>query len=160
MSETTEPAAPPDSLVRFAEVLRERLPVLVAADREKERVPFLCSLAPRDEDYARVFEPAKAEKARSFYESMWKRTPSVVWNPRHTVIRFQVALSDDFLTSHPRAAAFPKGFRDIANELAKGLPWAVFDLLEAGETLGLSTDGLVFLDNRLLWFPRPYVAVG
>lgn len=152
------PAAP---LILMAELLTSKLAVLIDPGREAERGPFLRSLRPIESDYSRVFVADAVERARAFYDAMWSKDAGpATFDPRRTVLKFHVAVPEDFLSSHPRAAAFPRGYRSVANKLLPGVPWACFELLEPGETLGLSTDGLVLVDDRLLWFPRPFLALG
>lgn len=150
---------PPPQLVAFADALRQRLTVLVDPALHDLRVPFLLSLKPTLADYDRVFVPTAVAKARAFYESMWAGPIDPRLNPHHRVVRIHVAVPEDFATGHPRATAFPTEYRNISAALVPGVPWACFELLEPGDSLGVSTDGLVWVDDRLLWFPRPYVAL-
>lgn len=153
------PDSPPPQLVDFADDLQKRLSVLIDPAREPLRLPFLRSLRPQPDDYAQVFVPAATSQARAFYEAMWQKPFEPSWNPRHSIVKLHVALPEDFAQEHPRALAFPRGYRSIAPSLVPGVPWACFELLEAGDTLGVSTDGLVRCGERLVWFPRPYLAL-
>ncbi len=150
---------PPTQLVAFADDLQKRLAVLVDPALQQLRIPFLLSLKPTLADYERVFVPAAVAKARAFYEAMWAGPMDPQFNPRHSVVRIHVAVPEDFVTGHPRATAFPQGYRRIVSSLVRSVPWACFELLETGDALGVSTDGLVRVDDRVLWFPRPYVAL-
>ena len=146
-------------LFQCAEVLRSLLRVLIEPTQLAARTPFMKSLAPTAADYARVFVPAAVAKAQSYYEAMWRQPAQMVWDPYHTVLRLHVALPEDFLSAHPRARGFPPGYFGIAGMLVPGIPWARIELLQAGHSYGISTDGLVWLEERLLWFPRPYIAL-
>ncbi len=150
---------PPSRLIELAERLKTDLRVLIDPDRALERLPFLRSLQPSDADYEHVFVEAAVAQARAFYESMWQAPLSPSWNPRHSVIRLHVAQPQDFAIEHPRAAAFPQGYRAISSLLVPSVPWACFELLEPGDSLGVSTDGVVLIGSRLRWFPRPFVAL-
>lgn len=152
--------SPPPLLVDFADDLKQRLVVLVDPSREELRLPFLRSLRPSIDDYAQVFVESAARQAKTFYEAMWQKPFAPSWNPRHSTVRIHVAVPEDFVTNHHRAAAFPRGYFDIASSLSPGVPWACFELLEEGDTLGVSTDGLVGIGERIVWLPRPYLALG
>ncbi|MFO0620621.1 MAG: hypothetical protein U0745_04430 [Polyangia bacterium] len=157
------PAVPTDGspthLIELAERLKTDLRVLIEPGRELERLSFLRSLQPTDSDYEQVFVRDAAIQARAFYQAMWQAPLSPSWNPRHSVIRIHVAQPEDFAIEHPRAAAFPQGYRGIVQSLVPSVPWACFELLEEGDSLGVSTDGVVLIGSRLRWFPRPFVAL-
>lgn len=146
-------------LTELAERLKTALAVLIDPSQELLRLPFLRSLQPSETDHSQVFVGDAAIRARAFYDSLWQAPLAPSWNPRHTVIRIHVAQPEDFAIEHPRAAAFPQGYRAIASQLQPGVPWACFSLLEAGDSLGVSTDGIVLVGGRLRWFPRPFVAL-
>ncbi len=133
--------------------------VLVDPTRTAERARFFKSLRPGKQDYARVFQPASVPKARAFYEAMWAQPMEMTWNLKQTELRVAAALAEDFADWNPRAEPFPAGYRNIASALVPGIIWLRWEMKEPGELYGLSADGLVPLEERLLWFPRPFVAL-
>jgi hypothetical protein len=133
--------------------------VLVDPGRAAERAPFFLSLRPRKEDYARVFVPAAVDAARAFYEAMWAQPMEMTWNLRQTELRVAAALAEDFLSWNERAEPFPRGYREVAPLLLPGVIWLRWEMKEPGDALGLSTDGLVQLAERWVWFPRPFIAL-
>ena len=133
--------------------------VLVDPTRTAERARFFKSLRPGLKDYAQVFQPASVPKARAFYEAMWAKPMEMTWNLKQTELRVAAALAEDFADWNPRAEPFPSGYRNIASALVPGIIWLRWEMKEPGELYGLSADGLVYLEERLLWFPRPFVAL-
>ena len=133
--------------------------VLVDPSRTAERAAFFRSLQPQPEDYAQVFRPEAVPTARAFYEAMWAQPMQMTWNHHQTELRVAAALAEDFAAWNARAEPFPNGYRDIAQHLQPGVVWLRWEMKEPGELYGLSADGLVQLGARLLWFPRPFVAL-
>ena len=150
MTEATIP------LEQFYAQVSAFLALLVDPQRVGQRNQLLLALRPRDTDYAQVFTPAAAEQARAGYAQLWQLVPALPLKPTHTDLRIAVAWSQDIQTAHERAQSFPGGYRDVAAALLPGRPWAVWEILETGERDGLLFDGLVGLDDRLVWFPKPW----
>lgn len=132
------------------------LSLLVDPQRLAQRSQLLLALRPREEDYAQSFTAAAAERARRGYGQLWQLLPTIPLKPTHTQLRVAVAWSEDFQTNHERAQSFPGGYLDIAGALLPGRPWAVWELIETGESDGLLFDGLVGLGERFVWFPKPW----
>lgn len=132
------------------------LSLLVDPQRLSQRSQIFLSLRPRDEDYAQVFTAEHVERVRAGYAQLWQFLPTIPLKPNHTQLRVAVALSDDFASGHPRAQAFPGGYREVGRALVPGRPWATWELIETGERDGLLFDGLVGLGDRFVWFPKPW----
>jgi hypothetical protein len=164
MSDATLPQTPmtPASLERLQAAARsaaQALLVLVDPTRTAERVGFFQSLRPRPGDDELVFAPEAVPKARAFYGAMWAQPMEMTWNLRQTELRVAAALAEDFSEWNERAEPFPRGYRDIAPHLRPGVIWLRWEMKEPGDLYGLSADGLVQLAGRLVWFPRPFVAL-
>ena len=50
--------------------------------------------------------------------------------------------------------------RVLLQRTAPGLLWLAWSFVAPGENLGLAFDGLVRLDERFAWFPRPWQLAG
>lgn len=165
MSDVPASAAPPvtladvERLQAAASAAVAALLVLVDSRRVGERMDFFRTLRPQPGDYAQVFVPPALRRAQAFYEAMWAQPMQTTWNLRQTELRVAAALAQDFTDWNARAEPFPGGYRDVAPLLLPGVIWMRWEMKEPGELYGLSTDGLVQLGERLVWFPRPFVAL-
>ena len=56
------------------------------------------------------------------------------------------------MTNHPRRSFSARLFLTSASSFPR-VPWACFELLEEGDTLGVSTTGLVGIGERIVWLP-------
>jgi hypothetical protein len=116
-------------------------------------------IKPRDEDYLRVFVPSVAARARAGYEALWGSPPP--WPGRSDQTEFHVtaAYAEDFATDEKRAAAFPGGYRDAAPSFQPHTTWILWEVVTPGERNGITFDGLVPIDDRFAWFPKPWRVV-
>ena len=110
---------------------------------------------PRDEDWARLFVGDAAARAQAGYEGLWAKPPVVTEKGMHR-LWLAGANAEHFRTQAPEALAWPGGYLEVAAQLADGPWWWQFRLApligEGGETW----DGLVALDDRVVWCPKPW----
>lgn len=111
-----------------------------------QRPALVTKLRPRNDDYARVFEPdhAAAAAARG-YVQLWGNSP--VWPvPPDASVEVFCAVADDFPDT------FPGGYPAYACWLKKGVVWACWRFSH-----GSLFDGLVEVEpGRWAWCPRPW----
>jgi hypothetical protein len=55
---------------------------------------------------------------------------------------------------------FPGGYRALAPHLLSDRVWFVWRYVRGGAEAGMRYDGVVLLDDRWVWFPKPYLVVG
>ena len=131
-----------------------RARVLLASTKSLE------TLKPRDEDYAAVFVPEVAERARAGYQGLWSQVPPWPVRPEQTELRIGAAFAEDFATENARVRPFPGGYRDVARYLIADRVWIVWEHVAPGAKDGILFDGLVALDDHFAWFPKPWRVVG
>jgi hypothetical protein len=119
----------------------------------------ILALRPREEDYERVFASG-AERARAGYEAFWRDPPRIEVPSDRTHIAVVRATTEDLAEGTGRAVDFPGGWRRIATSLRPGLTWVAWRYHRPDESLGTSFDGLVRLDDRWAWFPKPWRVLG
>jgi hypothetical protein len=113
-------------------------------------------IRPRDEDYVRAFRPDQAVHARASYEGLWANPPPWPGRPDQTEWHVTAALAEDFLNNDSRAAPFPGGYREVASTFQPGSIWLLWEVVRPGEPNGITFDGLVAIDDRYAWFPKPW----
>lgn len=148
-------AAPRAEALAAIELLREAVaPLLLALARDHDGT-LAASLRPGPDDFARAFVPQAVARARAAYANLTgaARVGSVAAG---SVLQVALApagmLADDNMLSRP----FPAGYRAIADLLVPQRIWCRWTYVRPGETRGMAYDGLVWLDARWVWFPKPY----
>lgn len=111
---------------------------------------------PRPEDYALVFRGDIASGMRSIYDGIWETRPSITRKSHQSVILAHAALAEGLLPGNPMMEHFPGGYAGLADHLVAGRVWVCWKFVAPGERLGMAWDGLVHLDERWVWFPRPW----
>ncbi len=124
--------------------------------RIAERLDLVVALQPRDEDYDLVFQPDVAPIARAGYADLWSRPPILPIAVDQTALRLAVCYAEELVGYTGRAQTFPRGYQSIATHLVPGRIWCAWEYLRPGASDGLSFDGLVVLDERFAWFPKPW----
>jgi hypothetical protein len=117
---------------------------------------LIAALRPRDDDYARIFIGASADAARRGYQGLWDAPPTSLGSPAQIEVLATAATAALLRTENPRSAQFPGGYRTIADQLQPERIWVRFELVEPGTTAGMAYDGLVWLEDRWAWFPKPW----
>jgi hypothetical protein len=160
------PADDPEAELRerafaAAEIVRaEAMPVLEAFARDADG-EFVRRLHPRDEDYAKVFVGEAAARARNVYQALWEgglRWPRP--SPAQTEIRSVAAPAGMFTWRNELSERFPGGYQGIADALDPHRVWLAWEYVEPGKPSGVSFDGLVWVDDHWVWFPKPYRYLG
>ncbi|MBP7866477.1 MAG: hypothetical protein KA419_11045 [Acidobacteria bacterium] len=127
----------------------------------KDRDAIVESLIPRDDDYAAVFEPADAEKAKAAYTGLWKTAERVEIKPKEgqTELLMWKATTEELRAGTGDSGHFPGGYKDVAMKLKPGVTWYRWKFCKPGETLGMAFDGLVHVNGHWAWFPKPWYAL-
>ena len=139
------------------DVIRSQAEPILKAIANDFTGQYVQTLKPKDTDYEQVFVGKAVAVARQTYTSMWNKGfkiehPTSVQNDIHCYVA-----PAGFLTKYnPLSRYFPQGYQSIAGWLNPHRVWVTWSYLKPGSTSGLSYDGLVFVDNRWVWFPKPY----
>ena len=132
------------------EVLKAQLAPLLEALAHDRDGRIAAALAPQPGDFALAFMPQAAEAASRAYAAAPAARVVSVEGAGELDIALAPAgmLADD----NDLSRRFPSGYRGIAHLLAPQRIWARWKYLRPG----VAYDGLVWLDERWVWFPKPY----
>jgi hypothetical protein len=114
-------------------------------------------LRPQERDYGRVFVDAMVGPAQRAYGTWWAEPPPPPTpRPEQTRLLVNAASPEALARGVGGAAAFPRGYRDIAGFLRPERSWVCWKLVAPGRSLGLAFDGLVDVGGRWVWIPKPF----
>lgn len=116
-------------------------------------------LQPKPEDYAAVFRGDLADGMRRIYEGLWTNNPVITRKQHQSGLIVRACPAEAFVAGNPLMRAFPGGYAGLADVFVPGRIWIAWKFVEAGQRLGMAYDGLVNIDSRWVWFPKPYMVV-
>jgi hypothetical protein len=139
------------------ELLREQLAPLLHALAHDHDGSLAASLQPTPADFALAFVPQAVERARAAYAAPAVKGVARVGSVQAgSVLQVALAPAGMFADDNMLSRQFPAGYQGIADLLVPERVWARWKYLRRGETSGMAYDGLVWLNERWVWFPKPY----
>jgi hypothetical protein len=122
-----------------------------------DRAALSKPLAPTKADCEAVFVGAMAAKAYEAYSKAFGTGKGVIepGEGRTQLLLFS-ATTDDLKAGNDKARQFPGGYKSIATQLKAGLTVYRWKYVKPGETLGMAYDGLLYVNGRWVWFPKPW----
>lgn len=131
------------------------LPVLqaIASDPTGE---VIRALQPKHDDYAKVFSKEVADIAERHYAGWWQHQQLQLDIDENTRIDAHMAPAGMLGDENGLSYHFPNGYQSIAHMLNPHRIWVSWKYYQLGETAGYSLNGLVWIDDRWAWFPKPY----
>ena len=113
------------------------------------------SVRPNPEDYARVFVGEAAAVAHDVYEAAWQSAPSLPLVPPNGRLDVWCRPGIAFSGEPRLTAKFPGGMRAIAKWLKPDPIWVGWRFVWPDGS-DKRSEGLVWLDGRFAFFPRPW----
>ena len=145
-----------NSISNYLEIKNQAKGLLIPfLGNEQERLSELAQmyLRPKLEDYARVFVPEVVENDTKGYEPFWAESPFPKADSNQTEVLVHFAHAEKLKYSEE---FFPGGYQNIIPYLLPDRIWLSWKYVTPGEITGTAYDGLVWLDNRFAWFPKPW----
>ncbi len=112
------------------------------------------SIAPKESDFAAVF--TDADQAKAGYRATWPDTPLPEARVGETVLSVTVATPEMLTSIDALAQSFPRGYRRITDKMVPDVPWVSWRFYAPDQSSATKYDGLVWLGDRFIWFPKPY----
>ncbi|MBN2570962.1 MAG: hypothetical protein JXA68_02430 [Ignavibacteriales bacterium] len=115
-------------------------------------------LMPNEEDYNLYFKKEFSNIAFQRYSTMWENEDLAIRPDTNQVeIIIDSTTTEELLQWTGTAALeFPGGYQEIAEKLHDSLKIYKFKFVQPGSKIGVSFDGLVFLNDRWMIFPKPW----
>lgn len=119
------------------------------------------SLKPVATDYpllfdARLFDGRMNPDLATRYEQLWQRPPSVRPGTEYSELDVVAAPAGILRSHNVLSEQFPGGYRGVAGWMHPARVWLCWSYRRPGQHSGVSYDGLVWLDTRWVWCPKPF----
>lgn len=138
-------------------LVEEMVSPLLRALASPEGPELVQELRPTPADYALVFEAGIAAAVMHAYDRLWTQPPEVDPGDGYPDLEVAAAPAGMFRSQNEVSWRFPQGYRAIAPWLQPQRTWVRWRYLGRGESAGgIAFDGLVWLDKRWAWFPKPF----
>jgi predicted small lipoprotein YifL len=116
-------------------------------------------LRPTAADYEAVFEGELAKKLEALRAKDWAAGQVVAPKRGQTEVLVHSATTEELKAGTGGAANFPGGYKQVADKFKPGLTVYRFQFVEPGKDLGMSFDGLVYVNGNWRIFPKPWQAL-
>lgn len=113
-------------------------------------------LVPEAEDFDRIFLPEWADVARTAYGLTYPTAPTPTADLEQTQIILVTARPADLAERGPFSDRFPGAYRRLWDRFQPDSIWASWKYVRPGSPHGMLYDGLVWLDDRWVWVPKPW----
>lgn len=118
-------------------------------------------LRPTKADYVAVFGPDLGARLMAYYDPLWERGEAVIaMRPAQTELQVWGVATEDIRAWNAAAKEHaPGGYERIKDSVQPGFTIYMFKFVEPGQSLGMSFNGLVFVNRHWRLFPRPWRAI-
>lgn len=117
-------------------------------------------LRPRRDDYLTAYRQPLAGRLAASHEQLWAdETTAIGPQAGQSELLLGVTTTDRLIAGKPELEEFPGGYRQVLDFLQPGVPIARFRFVAPGATLGMSFDGLVYVNRRWVFIPKPWRAL-
>ncbi len=110
---------------------------------------WVASVLPRPGDAAQAFRPEVASGVEASVLALREKPPKVE-------LREAIDLTVSTVEELGGHKEFPGAYAELSRYLVPGRLWATWVMRDAGAPKGVRYDGLVRLDDRWVWFPKPW----
>jgi hypothetical protein len=117
------------------------------------------ALKPTAEDVRAVYGEPLAAKLIANYDELFASGGAIQPKPGQTQLLTTFTTTGALKRGDPVLAEFPGGYEDVLPYIVGNVPIARFKFVEPGETLGMAFDGLVHVNERWVFMPRPWRAL-
>lgn len=115
------------------------------------------ALRPKPDDYAAVFVGDAAQKMKAAMDPLWDGGKLTLKpQPEQTEVKAFGVAQAQMLSGEGHAQHCPGGYKDVAAKIQPKVVVYCARFVKPGEKLGLSVDGLVWVNGHWAIFPKPF----
>lgn len=130
------------------------MPVLNAIHEDTNEQNYIRTLKPSHEDIEQVFDDEAVDYVKEYVDTFWSRSLIIQAPKQPYDIQASICPAGMFYSNSPMTKQFPSGYIAIAAWLKPACVWVSWRTVGPGERSGQTYDGLVFVNQRWVWFPK------
>jgi hypothetical protein len=127
-------------------------------DPKADRAALTWALKPTEADVKSVYSEPLGSKLAAFYSQMFKPGTAIGPKEGQTELLYVFATTGQLKAGAPVAGEFPGGYAKVTQYMAKDVPIVRFKFVKPGETAGMAFDGLIHVNGRWVFMPKPWNA--
>lgn len=116
-------------------------------------------LRPTAADYRAVYQEPLAARLEEAHKPLWESGEVIRGKSDQTELTLVFAKTDDLMDGQPVLREFPGGYSKVVDKMRRGVPIVRFKFTRPGNTQGMAFEGLVYVNGRWLFMPRPWRAL-
>ena len=128
-------------------------------DPSADHAAMTLALKPAPEDIRAVYAEPLAGKLIEAYDGLFVAGAAIRPKPGQTQLLSTFTTTAALKRGDPVLGDFPGGYKDVLAFIVGDVPIARFKFVEPGETLGLAFDGLIHVNGRWVFMPKPWSAL-
>jgi len=125
-------------------------------DDGEDREALTLALKPTPEDVRAVYAEPLASSLIDAYDGLFVPGAVIRPKPGQTELLSIFTTTGALKRGDPVLAEFPGGYKEVLDYIVGDVPIARFKFVEPGEDLGLAFDGLVYINGRWVFMPKPW----
>lgn len=128
-------------------------------DPAEDHGALTLSLKPSPEDVRAVYAEPLASAMIDAYEGLFVPGAVIEPKPEQKQLLATFTTTGRLKAGDPVLDEFPGGYKDVLQYMVADVPIGRFKFVKPGETLGLAFDGLIYVNNRWVFMPKPWRAL-
>lgn len=128
-------------------------------DPRADHEAMTLALKPTPEDVRAVYAEPLAARLIQSYDQLFVAGAAIQPKAGQTQLLATFTSTAALKRRDPVLAEFPGGYEDVLPYIVGDVPIARFKFVEPGETLGMAFDGLVHVNGRWVFMPKPWNAL-
>lgn len=125
-------------------------------DKDADHAALTAALKPTAEDIRAVYAAPLADTLVAMYEELFAPGAAIEPSPEHSELLTVFTTTAKLKAGDAALDDFPGGYRKLLPHMVGDVPIGRFKFVEAGETLGLAFDGLIYVNDRWVLMPKPW----
>ena len=128
-------------------------------DPAADHAAMTLALKPSPDDVRAVYSEPLAGKLVAAYDRLFDSGGAIQPKAGQTQLLTTFTTTAALKRRDPVLGDFPGGYEDVLDYIVGDVPIARFKFVEPGETLGMAFDGLIYVNGRWVFMPKPWNAL-
>jgi len=114
------------------------------------------ALKPTPEDVRAVYAEPLASRLIENYDALYQPGTAIRPKPEQTELLTFFSTTAALQSGDPMLAEFPGGYKKVLSHFVSDVPIVRFKFVKAGERIGIAADGLIYVNERWVFMPKPW----